>query len=57
MVDEVGQLAALVDVITRRADGLGERPRSATEHADLGYLAGEKRRQASQCGRLADEPL
>ena len=44
VMDEVGLFAALVDVIARRADRLGERPRPAAEHANLGHLANDQKR-------------
>jgi len=39
MVDEVGQLAALIDFFARTHDRFGKRPWSATEHADFTDIA------------------
>lgn len=38
MVNEVGQLATLVDLLTCRHDALGKRTRTTTEDSDLAHL-------------------
>ena len=43
VVDEVGQLPLLVDLLARRADGVGERAGAAAEHANLRHLSKQKK--------------
>lgn len=38
-MNEIGQLAAPVDILASRHDALGQRPGAAAEHADLAHVA------------------
>lgn len=38
MMDEVGQFASFVDFVAGGHNAFGERPGSAREHSDFGYL-------------------
>lgn len=38
-MNKIGQLAAPVDIFTRRHDALGQRPGAAAEHTDLAHVA------------------